>query len=250
MANQNYWDNMWKDSALLGGTIEETQNEYLGPEIARCLTEYCIFDKINFLEAGCGLGIWNFLLEKNPAVALSLGVDKTKSLWQAQKYKREHSYKSKFVQADVIHLPFGDEKFNFITSLGVIEHFHRPQILLEELKRVLVPGGVLFLDTPNKSLWSFFTSIIPLGEHEDYYRPRELAQLLTEAGFEVLAAYSKGFSNTVMTPLYMLYDYNPDSVLSRAYHFILNKFKSLIKPLDKRLDAKYGFYSIVIAHKI
>ncbi|MBI5788364.1 MAG: class I SAM-dependent methyltransferase [Candidatus Schekmanbacteria bacterium] len=249
MANQEYWDNLWQDSPLLEAVTENELNEYLCPEITRCIKNYCLSQKVRFLEAGCGLGVYNFFVEKNPAIGFSLGADKSNCLWAVQEFRRNKNFRSKFVQADVTHLPLKDNSFDFITSLGVVEHFEKPVELLLELKRLLAPGGILFIDTPNESLWSAFNRCFPIEENEDYYTPQQLAQFLKDAEFEILEAYSRGFSNAVMTPLYTIYDFNPHSVASRCYHFLLQGLKRLITPLDKRLDKKYGFYSIVIARK-
>ena len=249
MANQDYWDNLWRESPLLEGEVGQQHDEYLCPEIARCLQRYCPA-RVKLLEAGCGLGVFNFWLENQPAVALSLGVDISNSLWRAQAFKKERALRSNFVRGDIGCLPFAADSFDFIVNLGVIEHFPRPQALLTELRRVSAPGGVLFIDTPNKSLWSLFTRFFPLGEHEDYYRPAELAALVREAGFEVLQAYSKGFSNTVLTPLYTLYGYDRNSLLSRGYYALLHGLKFLLRFFDAWLDGLgWGFYSIVIARK-
>jgi ubiquinone/menaquinone biosynthesis C-methylase UbiE len=250
MPNKEYWDKLWDNSSLLDGGIEEYSNQYLGPEIFRCVDEYCPTGQVKLLEAGCGPGFWNFLLNGNERICLSVGVDISDCLADAQQYKQEHNLESiHFIKADILQFPFKDEGFDFITSLGVIEHFKNPQVPLLEMKRVLKTGGILFLDTPNKSLWSLATRYFPIDEHEDYYRPEELKALADECGFEVLECYAKGFSNTIMTVLYNIYDYNPGSLLSRGYHFALSYVKKMLKVFDPWLDRRHGFYSIIIARK-
>lgn len=51
-------------------------------------------------------------------------------------------------------LPFESESFDLITCLEVIEHLYNPDNLIEEIKRVLKPGKVLILSTPNLASWS------------------------------------------------------------------------------------------------
>ena len=46
-------------------------------------------------------------------------------------------------------LPFKNEFFDVVTCLEVIEHLHNPDNLIKEIYRVLKPGGVLILSTPN-----------------------------------------------------------------------------------------------------
>jgi ubiquinone/menaquinone biosynthesis C-methylase UbiE len=251
MPNKEYWDRLWDGSSLLEGGIEEYGNQYLAPEILGCIDKYCQMQQIDLLEAGCGPGFWNFLLRGLDRIRLSVGVDISDCLFYAQQYKQKRNIDSvHFIKTDLPRLPFKDESFNLITSLGVIEHFEQPRLPLLEMKRVLKSGGVLFLDTPNKGLWSLATKYFPLGEHEDYYSPDELKKIAHECGLEILESYAKGFSNTIMTILYNIYDYDQHSHVSRGYHFLLNYVKKMLKLFDPWLDKKHGFYSIVIARKI
>jgi 2-polyprenyl-6-hydroxyphenyl methylase/3-demethylubiquinone-9 3-methyltransferase len=55
--------------------------------------------------------------------------------------------------ADVIHagrpLPYPDGAFDAVVSMDVVEHLEDPVPWLEDVLRVLAPGGLLFLTTPN-----------------------------------------------------------------------------------------------------
>jgi SAM-dependent methyltransferase len=56
------------------------------------------------------------------------------------------------LQQDIMQLPlpFRDESLDVVTAFHIFEHFHNsPKPLLEEIGRVLKPGGVLFVATPN-----------------------------------------------------------------------------------------------------
>ena len=51
-------------------------------------------------------------------------------------------------------MPFPDEGFDYIASHEVVEHVEDPAVVLQELHRVLKPGGVCVIATPNgASLW-------------------------------------------------------------------------------------------------
>lgn len=52
-----------------------------------------------------------------------------------------------FVQADGTRLPFRSGSFDFVLSHAVIEHVADPAAYLQEARRVLAPGGHLFLQT-------------------------------------------------------------------------------------------------------
>lgn len=83
-----------------------------------------------------------------------------------------------------------------------IEHFADPHGELEELRRVLAPGGLLTLNTPNEAgalrrlmgrSWVHYKP----PEHLYYFNPDTLRGLLTRAGFRVLGTHRSGKVVTV-----------------------------------------------------
>ena len=68
--------------------------------------------------------------------------------------------------SDVDHWPVEDEGFDVVFSDFVMEHVDRPTAFLSEAARVLKPGGLLALRTPNR--WSYVSlaaCIIPNKMH-------------------------------------------------------------------------------------
>ena len=55
--------------------------------------------------------------------------------------------KPRFSRADGMVLPFRDASFDLVISHAVIEHVTNPGAYLREARRVLRPGGRLFLET-------------------------------------------------------------------------------------------------------
>jgi len=117
-----------------------------------------------------------------------------------------------FVKAnlEVDALPFPDDHFDVILLLEVLEHLrHYVQEPLQELRRILKPGGRLFLTTPNATClqerwrllrgktiyhpvdWLLAAPVIYRGIpfrdcHVRAYTLEELGQVLTAAGFDLL----------------------------------------------------------------
>lgn len=83
-------------------------------------------------------------------------------------------------QATGLHLPFAAATFDAIVSQDLIEHLHPRQLAphLDEVHRVLAPGGRYFLHTPSSLHGS--TS---LGLHLREYRLRELRRTAQACGF-------------------------------------------------------------------
>ena len=61
-----------------------------------------------------------------------------------------------FVQADAVRLPFRDGVFDFVYSMGVLEHFKavEREKLIEEQTRVLRFGGIMMILMPNCTIGS------------------------------------------------------------------------------------------------
>ena len=54
-----------------------------------------------------------------------------------------------FVRADARHLPLRSESFDMVVSFQVIEHLENPHPYLKAAARLLKPGGVALISTPN-----------------------------------------------------------------------------------------------------
>jgi SAM-dependent methyltransferase len=94
-------------------------------------------------------------------------------------------------QPDVIYFkggsfPFGDNTFDAMLCVEVLEHVATPAEFLAEVFRVGKPGAELFLTVP----WSARRHHIPF----DFFRftPDGLAQLLRAAGFEIGQVIERG----------------------------------------------------------
>jgi SAM-dependent methyltransferase len=59
-----------------------------------------------------------------------------------------------FKAADLLALPFPDESFDAVVSLQVIEHLKSPREFVTECARLLRPGGLLLIATPNRITFS------------------------------------------------------------------------------------------------
>lgn len=80
----------------------------------------------------------------------------------------------KFVLYDGVKFPFADGEFDAVLSISVLEHVSNPQNYLNEILRVLKPGGFLYLALPNR-LWPRETHTLLWGLA---YLPYELAEAM------------------------------------------------------------------------
>lgn len=54
------------------------------------------------------------------------------------------------LEGSVLDLPFAGETFDFVFYHHVIEHVSDPALSLDEIARVLAPGGLVYIGTPNR----------------------------------------------------------------------------------------------------
>jgi SAM-dependent methyltransferase len=62
---------------------------------------------------------------------------------------RTHPHLRLKVRGDIATLPFRDRSFDLVTANMVVEHIENPERQFEEVRRVLKPGGLFLLHTPN-----------------------------------------------------------------------------------------------------
>ena len=91
------------------------------------------------LDAGCGAGRFLELLKGD--YSKKFGVDMS----LAVEIAKENNPKVNIIQADISRLPFSDNYFDVVYSIGVIHHTSEPKSVLRELTRVLRDGGILSL---------------------------------------------------------------------------------------------------------
>jgi ubiquinone/menaquinone biosynthesis C-methylase UbiE len=93
------------------------------------------------LDAGCGTGAVAFALA--PQVAEVVGVDTRADYLDAAREAAPANVR--FVEGDVMALPFGYAEFDLVCCHRVLHHVRRPELAVSELARVARPGGKIFL---------------------------------------------------------------------------------------------------------
>lgn len=78
-----------------------------------------------------------------------------------------------FLEAKVPPLPFADDSFDCVVSFQVIEHIKRDRAFVEEVRRVLKPGGRFIVSTPNRPM-----SLTRNPWHIREYNAKQFGELL------------------------------------------------------------------------
>ena len=120
---------------------------------------------------------------------------------------------------DAIALPFGPETFDTVICNQVLEHLSEPNLAMEEIARVLVPGGYLILTAPH--IWGIHE------EPRDFYRFTNfgLCYLAERAQLEVLEIQAMaGFWVTAGVRFcYYLehFDWGPFKIVVRSLYLLV-----------------------------
>ncbi len=175
---------------------------------ARALTVFDFLDlqeNDTVLDCGCGRGFYLNMARSISNCTLT-GCDSNDYDQVIDVAKKELKGKNiSIVEANVLQgLPFADNSFDKIIFSEVIEHLPDDTAGLKELFRVLKPGGVLAVTTPNQRypfLWDPINYILetllisPIrtgifsgiwAHHERLYKRELLEQQVTSCGFSLI----------------------------------------------------------------
>ena len=138
------------------------------------------------LVAGCGQGHEALFIRKELGGQV-IGVDVAVQ-WDPAMNSGAGVPDFELLPASVIDLPFADDSFDVIFYHHVIEHVSDPAGSLRELARVLCPGGLIYVGTPNRHravgyLGSFGTTTMQkLQWNLSDYRSRLMNRFRNELG--------------------------------------------------------------------
>ena len=122
------------------------------------------------LDAGCGAAYGSRMLADAGASEV-VGIDKDERVIAAMAPTMPAGVRLDV--GDVTALPYEAGEFDLVVCFEMIEHVAEPERVLDELRRVLRPGGLLVISTPNRDV---FTPGNPHHLHE--LTPDELREAL------------------------------------------------------------------------
>jgi GT2 family glycosyltransferase/SAM-dependent methyltransferase/glycosyltransferase involved in cell wall biosynthesis len=126
----------------------------------------------NVLDIACGEGYGSYFLAKSAARVLGVDISPEAVLHATTHYL---SPNLEFLTGSVDNIPvLGERIFDVIVSFETIEHVPAPAqaAFLREVKRLLKPGGIFIVSTPNKH----FYSDVPQYKNEYHLREFQLEE--------------------------------------------------------------------------
>lgn len=100
----------------------------------------------NILDVGCGDGNFSIVIRDACQARVVYGIEATE---KGVELAQENGVIASRLDIDSDVFPFEDGSFDAIFAGEIIEHLFDPDHLLDEIYRVLRPGGILVLTTPN-----------------------------------------------------------------------------------------------------
>lgn len=163
------------------------------------------------LDVGCGMKPYKSLL--NASGSTYYGTDYPLTM----KGSYGKSTKADFFSESTL-LPFNNNTFDTLLSTQMLEHVSDPKKVIQEMGRVLKPGGIMILSAP--MTW-------PLHEEPyDFFRYtlHGLRHLLQKANFEILDEIPRGNNFTTMAQMLLdtQLDNTSQSFPKRLYSVILS----------------------------
>lgn len=135
-----------------------------------------------------------------------------------------------------------EHDYDIVFSTAVMEHFTDPLLALKQMHKLLRPGGILFVNTPDlkgmvlrEGIDRYFKFV-----HTYYYTNKTLSSLLQLAGFEIVKTWE-------MPPI-LKYStlFHPDNAYSGKLNIIAKRteFDAPPKPLKDDVDQIIHIYKM------
>jgi 2-polyprenyl-3-methyl-5-hydroxy-6-metoxy-1,4-benzoquinol methylase len=240
-ATPGFWDKRWKDT-LLKPLYNSSKNSWVVIETRKYLSRGS-----TLLEGGCGTGQYVYGLHKAgyAAIGIDFAEDTVKTI--------KNAYPNLDIRiGDVRKLEFSHNTFDGYWSLGVIEHFFEGyEQIADEIKRVVRPGGYMFLTFPYMSplrkckarfgMYKVFKNChqTPEGFYQYALDYQSVIKEFEPRGFTVISVGHldalKGLKDEIelfKPVLQALYDYNGRSVIIHGVRLLC---ENIFRPISSHI---------------
>ena len=156
-SNENYAESYAKQHWKMA---EKFGQEYAGKLAAQG------FKQGKIIDVGCGFGATNLVLAERFVDSEIVGIDLSEPLLQLAGTTAESkglSGRMRFEKADVQEIPFADNTFDVAINVNMVHLVEEPIKMLNEIERILLPGGHLFIADLRRSWLGLLEEEIKAG---------------------------------------------------------------------------------------
>ncbi len=147
----------------LRAVIAELGNRYLYAWAAHCIEKLAGSRPLNILDAACGDGMLRRHIARRHHY---FGVDfSARPLARAARY-----YPADYFRGDLNYLPFADASFDVAVALQSFQYLDDPQRAVQQIARVLKPGGCFLLSVPNADSLKYRLQGTPAIQLQRFHR--------------------------------------------------------------------------------
>ncbi|MFA6427502.1 MAG: class I SAM-dependent methyltransferase [Candidatus Magasanikbacteria bacterium] len=218
-----------------------------------------VLTKFRILDVGCGTGasviemkkLWGREVEIIGVDVIHLQVD------LAKERVKEYGVWAEFLTYDGNRLPFENESFDAVFTSDVLGHVHDVPAWLDELNRVLKPGGALAMFAESKlGKHAYIRNYLlkrglntdPHAQfHISLYSKKELRYFLEQNGFEIKKMYTTFWAKFFFHPdeLYVALQGQNKFFVLRVLNKLLYWIKKKTHPFSTAFAELYGLVEML-----
>src|SRR5690606_22381498 len=184
-------DQWWDPSSAAFRSLHNVKRHYLAV-LAEAWGER--LDGQRIADLGCGGGLLAIPLAERGAEVV--GIDRSlPSLAVARRAAERRGLACRFTAGDIADAPLAGASCDAVVLSDVLEHVADPAAVIAECRRLLRPGGRLFVTTINRTRRAHLLAVtlaeglglVPRGTHDPamFVRPAELRAMAEQVGLQV-----------------------------------------------------------------
>ena len=166
----------------------------MNPARMAFIRQFITFSDCSVLDVGCGGGILSEAMSALGAHVTGLDAE-PEAIVAATAHAKSSSLPITYVCQPIE--TFESPPFVVVTCMEMLEHVPEPLFVLEQCRRLVRPGGYLFLSTINRTKEAYLGAIVAaeyvLGllprqthDYEKFITPSELSAMVRAVGFDVV----------------------------------------------------------------
>jgi SAM-dependent methyltransferase len=159
-----------------------------------------------------------------------------------EQIKRRRSNIESVVLGDMTDSDLPDAEFDFVVSVEVLEHVEKDERFVGEVARVLKPGGIFLMTTPNGD-WVENKN----PDHRRHYRKNQLSELLEKYFEQVAVEYAIAGGNCRKMGLKPWSVRRPLQTAGSIFGNVVNSFQSAGEAI--KIQAENTHHLIAVARK-